>query len=175
MGIEIEEIFWINYGQVKMGTWGIGLQVGCRERLMKELSWQWGEFGGLVVTWYKGNVPNLWGETQLKFLAVVDRNLKWPSLVTRLVTTLIVIRETLSSNWWKQMQKSIAKYWAELGKSYRRTVKVVGGGRTMSSQRNQRRQLTWTHRSSQTVEQELRSLRRTDLGFLHKCDRCIAW
>lgn len=48
----------------------------------------------------------------------------------------------------------------------------AGGSR--SCQWNPWKQLTWAHRSSQILDQQLRSLHGTDLGPLHMCDSCIA-
>lgn len=90
----------------------------------------------------------------------------------RLLTTLMVIRETSSSDWLKQIQGLTAKYWAEFSEPCWREggrIEQARGWISRTPQGNTQKQLTWAHRSSQKLDQQPGNLHGTNLNPLHMC------
>lgn len=86
-----------------------------------------------------------------------------------------VIRDTLSSNLWKEMKRTTIK---TLGRTWGVLQKRGGDCRSQRGQRQQdnpQNQLTWAHRGSQGLNQQPGSLHGIDIGPLHMCLGCAAW
>lgn len=71
---------------------------------------------------------------------------------------IITIREVSPRNWWKQMQRPIAKHQAELEESCeRRGGMICRSQRSRIETRNLQNQLTWASRASQSLSTNQRS------------------
>lgn len=95
--------------------------------------------------------------------------------ILRLLPSQIVITDTSSSTWWKQIQthsQILGWSWGILLKRGRKDCKRQGVKEI--TRKPKWINLTWAQRSSQRLNKQPKKLYGTDRGPLHRCDSCVA-